>query len=103
MQNVMMPWAMQLLDMQVESDCDQEIYLTNMLIEVTRAVEAVKIVQALVEKYENEVVSVMRKQLQEKQDMIEDLLHDLDSITHGGSPFEASFLRMKWKLDGRNE
>lgn len=29
MQNVMMPRAMQLLDMQVESDCDQEIYLTN--------------------------------------------------------------------------
>lgn len=103
MQNVMMPRAMQLLDMPVESDRDQEIYLTNMLIEVARAVEAVTIVRALVEKYENEVVSGMRGQLQEKQDTIDDLLHDLDSITHGGSPFEASFLRMKWELDGRNE
>lgn len=50
---------------------------------------------------EPEIVPGMREQLQEKQDMIDDLLHDLDSITHGGNPFEASFLRMKWELDNR--
>lgn len=50
-----------------------------------------------------EILPGMLEHLQEKQDMIDDLLHDLDSITHGGNPFEASFLRMKWELDGRSE